>query len=84
MDVGYYNLYFGVLPAVIFLLLRYANSRWAGCFAYAYDVFIFLAVVVALILLPNYMGLGFLLPLVGFVCEGILLTVVLVRDRRRQ
>lgn len=84
VDVGYYNLYFGVLPAVIFLSLRHAHSTWAGWFAYAYDVFLLLALVVALIGLPNYMGLGFLLPLVGFVCEGILLTVVLARDRRRQ
>ncbi len=83
VDVGYYNLYFGLLPAAVFLLLRLADSRWAGWFAYAYDVFIFLALVVALIGLPNYMGLGFLLPLVGFLCEGILLTVVLVRDRRQ-
>lgn len=79
MEVAYYNLFFGVMPAAIFLLLKYWRPNIAFWFAYAYDVFVFLVFVIALVGLPNYMGLFILLPLVGFVCEGIFLTIVLVR-----
>ena len=84
IQVVYYNLYLGILPSAMFLMLRYIDSRWAGWFAYAYDVFIFLALVVALVLLPNYMVFGFVLPLIGFIFEGIFLTAVIIRHKRCQ
>jgi len=79
--VGYYNLYFGFLPAAIFLLLKHTVSRWACWFVCAYDILVSLALVVALILLPNYMLLGFLLPLAGFIFEGGVLAFMLIHNR---
>jgi hypothetical protein len=81
VEVGYYNLYLGTLPAAIFLLLKHTGVWWAGWFAYIYDILVALALVVALIVLPNYMGLGFVLPLAGFICEGIVLTAAIVCKR---
>ncbi len=80
-QIAYPNFFLGVVPAAIFLFLRYTKLNWACWFAFAYDLLIILTLLVGLVFLPNYYGLFFFFPLAGFICEFIILIAILIASK---
>lgn len=82
LQVAYPNLFFGVIPALLFLVLRYTKPIWACWFAYIYDLLVAVTLVIGLFILPNYLGLVYVFFLVaGFTGECILFLAVYVLNR---
>jgi len=77
LEPGFYLLLFGVLPSAIFMLMLKLHLKQSIVFAYLYDCFVLIGFVLLAFVLPNYLGLIILSPLLGYVVEWLIVTLLL-------